>query len=686
MADVYTNSDEAAVGAPDLSRLGKAIDVLSDGAGLVSALALLGMTVIVCYEVISRSIFNEPTTWVTEISTYVFVAVVFLGLASAQKANRHIQVEILVSQLSPEWRARAELVGLWTGLAFMAIATWQTARFTFLEYVHDTRDWGLLATPQWIPQLPITLGFAFFILAMLRDIHRLSVPRAGLSEWAPLVAAGIAVITLIWLGRSDVRINGTWYDWGTVTIAVSVLVSMVAWSGVNIALAVTALYGSLAGLFYSVQDASSGGLAIALIGTLLVLLLLGVRIGIAMGVIGMLGLLLLLPKPHLPIIADRAWTSVNTFTLTAIPTFVLMGSFLIRSAITTELFDALVCWFGRARGGLAHASIGAAAVFAAVSGSSLATAATLGSVAAPEMVSRGYSPRLTYGVIGAGATLGILIPPSIAMIIYGNVVGAPVTVLFIAGIIPGLLLASLFMMTVLLWSFAAPGSVPPGRSYPIREKIVSLLGVLPAVLLIIAVLGSLYAGIASPTEAGAVGAAIAFLLCVVRRKLTWSGLLETAIETVRVTAFIMLIVVCAAIYSWVFDYLRLPRELVAAVRDAQLEPWLVMTLICAVYLALGTIIESISMMLMTLSVTFPIVASLGFDPIWFGVVLVILVEVGLLTPPVGIVLFVLRGMSNNVPLSEIALGALPFVILMLGFIAVLYAFPEIVTWLPSRMG
>src|SRR5690606_4825327 len=266
-----------------------------------------------------------------------------------------------------------------------------------LEYVHDTRDWGLLATPQWIPQLPITLGFAFFILAMLRDIHRLSVPRAGLSEWAPLVAAGIAVMTLIWLGRSDVRINGTWYDWGTVTIAVAVLVSMLAWSGVSIALAVTALYGSLAGLFYSVQDASSGGLAIALIGTLLVLLLLGVRIGIAMGVIGMLGLLLLLPKPHLPIIADRAWTSVNTFTLTAIPTFLLMGAFLIRSAIPTELFDALVCWFGRARGGLAHASIGAAAVFAAVSGSSLATAASLGSVAAPEMVSRGYSPRLTYG-------------------------------------------------------------------------------------------------------------------------------------------------------------------------------------------------------------------------------------------------------------------------------------------------
>src|SRR5690606_33789343 len=251
---------------------------------------------------------------------------------------------------------------------------------------------------------------------------------------------------------------------------------------------------------------------------------------------------------------------------------------------------------------------------------------------------------------------------------YGNVVGAPVTVLFIAGIIPGLLLAALFMGLVLAWSIVAPASVPSGRSYPLREKLVSFLGVVPAILLIVAVLGSLYAGIASPTEAGAVGAAIAFLLCIVRRKLTLTGLLETAIETVRVTAFIMLIVVCAAIYSWVFDFLRLPRELVAAVRDAQLEPWLVMTLICAVYLALGTIIESISMMLMTLSVTFPIVASLGFDPIWFGVVLVILVEIGLVTPPVGIVLFILRGMSNDVPLSDIALGALPFVLTMLAFV------------------
>lgn len=686
MAEVRVHSGAAAATEQRSSPIAGTIDVLSDAVGIISALALLGMTAIICYEVILRSVFNSPTTWVTEISTYVFVAVVFLGLASAQKANRHIQVEIVVNALSPEWRNRVEVVALWMGLLFVAIAVWQMARFTFLEYVHDTRDWGLLGTPQWIPQLPATIGFAFFALALLRDIHRLSVPRSGLAEWVPVVAFAIVALALFVLGRNDVRIAGTRFDWGTVAICIAVMGSMLAWSGVRITLAVVAIYVALAVLFYFCRGTSLAVIGTALIATLLVLLLLGVRIGLAMGVIGMIGLYFLLPRPQLPMIADRAWTSVNTFTLTAVPTFVLMGALLVRSAITTQLFDALVCWFGRTRGGLAHASVGAAAVFAAVCGSSLATAATLGAVAAPEMIARGYGPRLTYGVVAAGATLGILIPPSIAMIIYGNVVGAPVTVLFIAGIIPGLLLASLFMGLVLVWSFVSPSSVPPGRSYPAREKLNALLDVLPAVLLIVAVLGSLYAGVASPTEAGAVGAAIALVLCIVRGKLNWEGLFETALETVRVTSFIMLIVVCAAIYSWVFDYLRLPRELVALVREADMQPWIVMTLIALVYLALGTIVESISMMLMTLSVTYPIVLALGFDPIWFGVVLVILVEIGLLTPPVGIVLFVLRGMSGNVALGEIALGALPFVVLMLGFIALLYMFPEIVTWLPSRMG
>ena len=351
----------------------------------------------------------------------------------------------------------------------------------------------------------------------------------------------------------------------------------------------------------------------------------------------------------------------------------------------TRLFDALVYWFGRTPGGLAHATVGASAIFAAVSGSSLATAATLGSVTAPEMIRRKYSPRLTYGVVAVGSTLGILIPPSIAMIIYGSVVGAPITVLFIAGIVPGLLLAGLFMLTVFGWAVVSPDAVPRGQAYRFREKVASLLGVLPVAALIVAVLGSLYAGIATPTEVGAIGAAGAGLICLARGRLDLLALYRIGLDTVQVTSFMLLIVVGAAIFSWVFDFLRLPRAMVDAITGAGLAPWVVMLMIVVLYLALGMIIESISMMLMTLSVTYPIVVAIGFDPIWFGVVLVLLVEIGLVTPPVGIVLFVLRGMSGDVPLRDIVLGVLPFLAVMLAFIALLYAFPEIATWLPSRM-
>jgi tripartite ATP-independent transporter DctM subunit len=672
--------------ATDHATVVRAIDRISAFAGAIASVALAAMTVIVCYEVIARYVFNAPTTWVTEISTYLFVAVVFLGLAEAQRANAHIQVEILVDRLGPEQRAFVELVGLWLGVLFVVIAAWHSARFTFLEYVHDARDWGLLGTPQWLPQVSLTIGYVLFVAALLRDIFRLRPPAAAAAQWAVLVVALALAAALIALGRSDLRIPGTRFDWGSIAICSAILVAMLAWSGIRVTLAVVALFGTLAALFWLTRGSSQLWIGLLLGGTLCLLLALGVRVAFAMGVTGMLGLYFLLPLAQLPVIADRSWTSINTFTLTAVPSFVLMGSLLVRSGITSELFDALVKWFGRTPAGLAHASVAASATFAAVCGSSLATAATLGSVAAPEMVKRGYSPKLTYGVVAAGATLGILIPPSIAMIIYGNVVGVAVTQLFIAGIIPGLLLSALFMVLVAVWAFIVPTAVPAGEGYPIREKVASLVAVLPFVLLIAAVLGSLYLGIATPTEAGAIGAGVAALMAARRGQLGWADVYDVLLDTVKVTAFIMLIVVAAAILSWVFDFLRLPRAMVQLVSDANLAPWVVMSIIVIVYLILGCFIESIAMMLMTLSVTFPVIVAIGMDPIWFGVILVLLVEIGLVTPPVGLVLFVLKGMSPNVSLRDIAVGVTPFIVLMLAFIWLLYIFPGIVTWLPKTIG
>jgi tripartite ATP-independent transporter DctM subunit len=670
----------------EFSPVVRAIDRLSQAAGFVAALLLTILTAIVCFEVVSRYVFNAPTTWVTEIGTYLFVAIVFLGLAAAQRANAHIQVEILVDRLDARKRAFVELIGLWLGLIFVTVTAWHTARFTWLEFVNDARDWGLLSTPQWLPQVPMTIGFVLFAAALLRDIYYLRPPETPAAQWVLPAAALLLVAILFSLGAADRRIPGTRFDWGTIAICAAIAISMVAWSGVRVAGAVIGGFGLLCILFYMARGSGPLPIGLLLGGTLCVLLFFGVRVAFAMGIVGMLGLYFLMPQAQLPVLADRSWTSINTFTLTAVPSFVLMGALLVRSGITNDLFDALVCWFGRTPGGLAHASVAASATFAAVCGSSLATAATLGSVAAPEMVKRRYSPRLTYGVVAAGATLGILIPPSIPMIIYGNVVGVPVTLLFLGGIIPGLLLSALFMVTVLVWSFVVPDSVPKGEPYSLSQKLASTIAVLPFLLLIAAVLGSLYYGVATPTEAGALGAMVAFGMTIQRGKLTLPDLYEALLDTAKVTAFIMLIVLGAAILSWVFDFLRLPRVMVQLVTEAQLPPWVVMAIIVSIYLVLGCFIESIAMILMTLSVVFPIVTALGFDPIWFGVVLVLLVEIGLVTPPVGLVLFVLKGMSPGVSIRDIALGVLPYLFVMLGFILLLYLFPGIVTWLPKTVG
>jgi tripartite ATP-independent transporter DctM subunit len=524
--------------------------------------------------------------------------------------------------------------------------------------------------------------FGFSLLGENLDAQ---VERTAARSWLVVLLLVGLVVGLLVCGRQLVMIQGMRLDWGTLQICAVTILLIAVLSGVRMALAVAATIGGLVLLLWFARTAPILVIGALLSLSILGLMLAGVRIAMALGVVGVIGLYVLLPKPQLLTIAERAWSSVNSFTLTAVPMFVLMSTLLMQSGVTSRMFDSLVRWFGRTPGGLAHASVGASAIFAAVSGSSVATAATLGRVACPDMIKRGYSAKLTYGVTAAGATLGIMIPPSIPMIIYGSTVGAPVNVLFIAGIVPGLLLAGMFMVTAYIWSKSIPGSAPPGRRYSWQEKFASIGNILPFLSVIGAVLGSLYAGIATPTEAGALGAAMAAALCGVYRRFSWKMLYETAVETASVTAFIMLIVVGAAILSWVFDYLKVPRTLVESIKGADVSPWVVIALISLIYVVLGMFVESISMILMTLPVTYPVVIALGFDPIWFGIYLVTMVEVGLITPPVGMVLFVLRGVSGNVSLKEISIGSLPFVGIILLFVAIMFVFPELIAWLPSKV-
>ncbi|MEX2632213.1 MAG: TRAP transporter large permease subunit [Tistlia sp.] len=663
----------------------RAIDGVTDATGWAAALGLVAMTAIVCFEIFARYVLNEPTYWGTEIATYLLVGMTFAGLALAQKARAHVRVELLLGWLPAGRRGFLELVALWIGLFFLLFAAWQMVAFNYQELVHDTRDWGLLATPQWIPELPVSLGYLAFVLAILADLFLRRPPASAFRRWVvPLLFAGLVALLCL-LGPVPAKIPGTRLDWGSLAIAAVFLAAALAWSGPRVALAAGGLLAALALAYWAARGLPLLPVGLLLVGSLLLLLLIGVPVALALGLAGLLGVYFLLPLPQLSLLAERSWNSVNTFTLTAVPMFILMSGLLMRSGVTNEMFDALMRWFGRVPGGIAYASVSASTIFAAVSGSSLATAAAMGKVACPEMVRRGYSARLTYGVVAAGATLGIMIPPSIAMIIYGTTVGAPVNVLFIAGIVPGLILTVAFMLGVFIWTRSVPGSAPAGDSYSWREKLSASKGTFPFFLVIVGVLGSLYAGVATPSEAGGVGAALAFLLCVLRGTMSWQIMRDTAMETVRITSFLLLIVVGAAIFSWVFDYLRLPRSLVQVIQDAELAPWMVMAMIALIYIVLGMFIESISMMLMTLPVAYPIVIALGFDPIWFAVFLVLMIEVGLVTPPVGIILFVLRGMSGNVPLREIALGVLPFIAIILLFNVFIYLYPEVIAWLPSQM-
>ena len=654
-------------------------------AGPLAAAAVLGMVAMVTFEVTARSLFNAPTSWVTEFSAYLLVATVFIGAAAAHRAGYHIRVEVLLNRTSGPCRSRLEAVAAWLGTAFLCLLAWKLVAFVRSEYSSGARDWGLLSTPLWIPESPMILGAALFALALLGEARSHSSKVNDLRDLAVACVLSAGVLAL-WavevqgLGRATENLAGV------AVIALSVVVSAAIWSGAAVALSTLAVLAATAGLLHAVAGGPPAVVAIALVVALALLLAVGMRIGLALGLLAALSITALLPVPLLQALPERAWASVNSSTLTAVPMFVFMGRLLLRSGVSSNLFEAMRRLFGRVPGSFAYASIGACGVFAAASGSSLATAATMGAVSVPEMLRHGYSRRLTYGVIAAGGTLGILIPPSIAMILYGSTVGVPISDLFIAGILPGLLLMAMFAATVLAWVVLRRNAAPAGQAWSWMDKARATKGVVPFLLLILGVIGSLYLGIATPTEAGAIGSVAAALLCAARRSMTPQVLFEAVVEAASVTTFLLIIVIGAAQFSYVLDYLRLPVALVEWVQLAEVSAVGIVISVVFAYVLLGMFIDPISMMLMTLPVVMPLVQSTDLDPLWFGVVLVIVIEIGLITPPVGMILFTLKGIERGrARLDEVAYGALPFVFTILLAICLITLFPEVVMWLPAQL-
>lgn len=651
--------------------------------GTVGALGILAILVLMSYEIVARYAFNAPTNWSVEVSTYILVGAAYAGAGYAHQSGANIRVELLLAWLRPPLRRTLEEISAWCGLVFVLIAAWQVALFTLSNYANGTSSY-ILQLPQWIPNFPIFIGLIGLALALLGEIRKLRAPVSTLRDWIAPAAFVAATVILCVIGSRSLPVGSTVLDWGTASLLIAAMIAAFAWSGRRVALSVIAICTSLGAVMYLGRFVSLEWVVLLLFALVLLVFFMGVRIALGLGLLGLVSLYALLPFPVPATIAERALTSVESFSLTALPMFVLMGGLLVRSGIATEMFVALLRLIGRVPGGIAHAGVGACTLFAAVSGSSVATAATIGGIACPEMIRHGYSPRLAYGSVAAGGTLGILIPPSVPMIIYGTLAGVSVSQLFIAGIIPGLLMAAAFMITVYLWAVISPKSAPRAKSFTAIEKLQALVGMLPFGTMMVFILGSMYLGIVTPTEAGAVGAILSLIICLVRRRISWGGFWDAILETLTVTAFILLIMFGASLMTYVFDYLRLAQSLVGAVTALKMSPAMVLLVVAIIYIVLGMFLDSISLITMTLPVVFPMMTAIGFDPVWLGILLVVLVEIGLITPPVGMNLFVLQGVGK-VAMKEIVYGTIPFFIVMVLAIPVFYVWPEIVLWLPTNM-
>lgn len=418
---------------------------------------------------------------------------------------------------------------------------------------------------------------------------------------------------------------------------------------------------------------------------LLALMALAIPVGAALGLLGVA-----LDKIYgfLPLTraaGEVAWTANNEFLLVCLPLFIMLGEILLRSGVAEKMYEALVKWMSWLPGGLMHANIGACALFAATSGSSVATAATVGTVALPQAKRFGYNDRLFLGTLAAGGTLGILIPPSLNMIVYCVLTNTSVPKLYLAGILPGLILVGLFMGAVWVACMVFPQWGGEKKAVSWAERIAVLPDLLPPLGIFLVVVGSIYAGIATATEASALGVVAALGLAAWTRHLSWKMLMECLEATMKSTAMVMLIIVAAFFLNFVITSIGLTDQLTATLKALDLSPLLMLLAVIVFYLVLGCFMETMSMMITTVPIVAPVMFALGYDPIWFGIVVVILVEAALITPPVGLNLFVVQNLRKSGSLNDVIAGVTPFLVGMAILLLLLTSFPGLALWLPSLL-
>ncbi|MBN2058850.1 MAG: TRAP transporter large permease [Deltaproteobacteria bacterium] len=433
-------------------------------------------------------------------------------------------------------------------------------------------------------------------------------------------------------------------------------------------------------------ELSYGVIALVTFAAIIILILARIPIAMVFFTVGVFGFTFLLPKPMLNQLGPSIWRMLDSFPLTAVVPFVLMGEFMLQGGMSKELYNALEKWIKRLPGGLSQVNVVACAIFAAISGSSVSTAATMGVIAGPEMESRGYDNRLTYGTLAAGGTLGILIPPSITLIIYGALTSTSIGQLFIAGIIPGIIVSVLFMVVTSIWVAYSPKIAPRIEDrISWKDRFMAIRDFLPVGVLILTVLGGIYGGIVTPTEAASIGAVMAFILLVIKGRLSRELIKKSLRSTILISSMSYMILAGSSLINFLFAYTQVPLMISQFVAGLNVPSAFVLFLVCIMYLILGMFIDAISMVVLTVSAIVPLLTSLGYDPVWIGIIIIILAELALITPPVGINLYILLGVSKSASFGEICMGVIPYAGVLLFMLVLLTLFPQLALWLPASM-
>jgi len=434
------------------------------------------------------------------------------------------------------------------------------------------------------------------------------------------------------------------------------------------------------------MDLSTDAVAILGFAALFLLMLLRVPVGMAMGLVGVCGFGYLTGAgPALKLIGQTSMRTVTDYTFGVIPMFLLMGAFVSTSGMSRELFFTANKFVGHRRGGLGIATIGACGFFAAISGSSVATAATFSTVAYPEMRRFNYPQSFATGVIAAGGTLGAMFPPSTVLAVYGIITEQDIGKLFIAGIVPGLIAVAMYMMTIVIIGFLRPDFLPTGPRASWSERLVGVRNIWAPVLLFVFVIGGLYGGLFTPTEAGGMGAGGAFLIGVLRKRLSRADIRTSLLQATRTAAAVFTVLIGALLFGYFLTITQTPQKVTEFLAGLGLGRYGVLALIMLMYLILGCLMDAMAMIILTIPIVFPVIKFLGFDPIWFGVIIVMTVELGLIHPPVGMIVFVIKSVVQDVKFSTIFYGVLPFIVTDLIRLVILISFPVLATYLPSKM-